>query len=47
MRLVDPRLLRRARAARVMLAADAALGVGAALLVLTQAVLIAHVAATL
>ena len=45
MRLVDPRLLRRARAARVMLAADAALGVAAALLVLTQAVLIAHVAA--
>ena len=45
MRLVDPRLLLRARAARVMLAADAALGVVAALLVITQAVLIAHVAA--
>ena len=45
MRLVDPRLLRRARAARVMLATDAALGVAAALLVLTQAVLIAQVAA--
>jgi thiol reductant ABC exporter CydD subunit len=44
-RLVDPRLLRRARAARVMLATDAALGVAAALLVLTQAVLIAQVAA--
>jgi ATP-binding cassette subfamily C protein CydD len=44
-RLVDPRLLGRARAARVMLATDAALGVAAALLVLTQAVLIAHVAA--
>jgi thiol reductant ABC exporter CydD subunit len=45
MRLVDSRLLRRARAARVMLAVDAALGVAAALLVLIQAVLIAHVAA--
>jgi ATP-binding cassette subfamily C protein CydD len=44
-RLVDPRLLRRARAARVVLAADAALGILAALLVLAQAVLIATVAA--
>ena len=45
MRLLDPRLLRRARAVRVMLVGDAALGAAAALLVLTQAVLIAHVAA--
>jgi thiol reductant ABC exporter CydD subunit len=44
-RLLDPRLVRRARAARSMLVADAALGVVAALFVLTQAVLIAHVAA--
>ena len=43
--LLDPRLLRRARAARVALAADAALGVAAALLVLAQAVLIATIAA--
>ena len=41
----DPRLLRRARAVRVLLAADAALGVLAALLVLAQAVLLAHVVA--
>ena len=46
MRVVDPRLLRRARAARVLLAADAALGLVAALLVLAQAVLIAHVVAS-
>ena len=45
MRGLDPRLLRRARAARIALAADATLGVIAALLVLAQAVLIAHVAA--
>ncbi len=45
MRLIDPRLLRRARAVRVLLAADVALGVLAALLVLAQAVLIARVAA--
>jgi thiol reductant ABC exporter CydD subunit len=44
-RLLDPRLLRRARVARVALAADAALGVAAALLVLAQAVLIATIAA--
>jgi ATP-binding cassette, subfamily C, bacterial CydD len=43
--LIDPRLLRRARAARVMLVIDSALAVVAALLVLTQAVLIAYVAA--
>jgi ATP-binding cassette, subfamily C, bacterial CydD len=41
---LDPRLLHRARAVRVMLAADAALGVLAALLVLAQAVLLARVA---
>ena len=45
MRPIDPRLLRRARAVRFMLVADTALGVVASLLVLTQAVLIAHVAA--
>jgi ATP-binding cassette subfamily C protein CydD len=43
--LIDPRLARRAKAVRAMLAADAALGVAAALLVLAQAVLIATVAA--
>jgi thiol reductant ABC exporter CydD subunit len=42
---LEPRLLRRARAARILLAADAGLGVLAALLVLAQAVLLAHVAA--
>jgi thiol reductant ABC exporter CydD subunit len=42
---LDRRLLRRARAARVALAADATLGILAALLVLAQAVLIARVAA--
>jgi thiol reductant ABC exporter CydD subunit len=42
---LDARLLRRARAVRVLLAADAALGLLAALLVLAQAVLLAHVAA--
>ncbi len=41
---LDPRLLHRARAVRVMLAADAVLGVLAALLVLAQAVLLARVA---
>ena len=45
MRAIDPRLLRRARPARLLLVADAALGVLAALLVLAQAVLLAHVAA--
>jgi ATP-binding cassette, subfamily C, bacterial CydD len=43
--LIDSRLVRRAAAVRVMLAADAALGVVASLLVLAQAVLIASVAA--
>src|SRR5215467_14320849 len=41
----DPRLLQRAREARTALAADAVLGTIAALLVLAQAVLLAHVAA--
>src|SRR5919197_2867916 len=45
MRALAPRLLRRARAARVMLAADAALGVVAGLLILAQAILLAVVAA--
>jgi thiol reductant ABC exporter CydD subunit len=44
-RTLDPRLVRRARPVRSMLAADAALGLVAALLVIAQAVLIAHVAA--
>jgi thiol reductant ABC exporter CydD subunit len=42
---MDPRLLRRARPARLLLIADAALGLLAALLVLAQAVLIARIAA--
>ena len=42
---LDPRLVRRARAVRVMLGVDAALGLVAALLVLAQAVLLARVAA--
>jgi ATP-binding cassette, subfamily C, bacterial CydD len=41
----DPRLLRRARAVRRLLVADAAVGVAMALLVLAQAVLLARVAA--
>ena len=45
MRAIDPRLLRRARAVRVLLAADVVLGVVAALLVLAQAVLLARVVA--
>ena len=45
MRVLDPRLLRRARAARVLLVVDAALGVVMALLVLAQALLLARVAA--
>ncbi len=45
MRGLDPRLVRRARPVRSMLAADAALGLVAALLVIAQAVLIARVAA--
>ena len=45
MRLLDPRLSRRARAVRPLLAVDAALGVVVALLVLAQAVLLARVGA--
>jgi thiol reductant ABC exporter CydD subunit len=44
-RRIDPRLLRRTRGSRLALAVDAALGIVAALLVLAQAVLIAHIAA--
>jgi ATP-binding cassette, subfamily C, bacterial CydD len=43
--LIDPRLLRRARAARTLLVVDAALGAVMALLVLAQAMLLAKVAA--
>jgi ATP-binding cassette, subfamily C, bacterial CydD len=42
-RALDPRLLARARAARVLVAADVAIGVGAAVLVLAQAVLLARI----
>ena len=45
MRPLDPRLLRRARPVRLLLAIDAVLGVLAALLVLVQAVLLARVTA--
>lgn len=41
----DPRLLRRARAARVLLAVDAAVGIATAVLVLFQAALLARVIA--
>src|SRR6478752_1187115 len=44
-RRIDPRLLRRTQGSRLALAVDAALGIVAALLVLAQAVLIAHIAA--
>jgi len=44
-RILDPRLLRRARATRSLLVADAVLGVASALLVLAQAVLLARIAA--
>jgi ATP-binding cassette, subfamily C, bacterial CydD len=44
-RVLDPRLLRRARAARLLLGVDTALGVGAALLVLLQASLIGWIVA--
>ncbi len=43
MRPLDPRLLHRARAARVLLGADVAIGVATALLVLLQATLLARV----
>jgi len=42
---LDPRLLRRARPARTLLAVDAAIGVVAALLVICQALLIARIVA--
>jgi thiol reductant ABC exporter CydD subunit len=42
---LDPRLVRRARPVRVLLALDVTLGLVAALLVLAQAALLAHVAA--
>jgi ATP-binding cassette, subfamily C, bacterial CydD len=45
MRVIDPRLLRRARAARLLLGVDAAIGVAAALLVLFQASLIGWIVA--
>src|SRR5262249_19677129 len=45
MRALDPRLVRRARAVRVLLAVDVTLGVATALLVLVQATLLAHVIA--
>src|ERR1700749_4808588 len=45
LRRIDPRLLRRTRGSRLALGVDAALGTIAALLVLAQAVLIAHIAA--
>jgi ATP-binding cassette, subfamily C, bacterial CydD len=45
MPILDPRLSRRARAARSLLIADAVLGIVMALLVLAQAVLLARVAA--
>ena len=45
MRVLDPRLYRRARAVRSLLIADALLGLAMALLVLAQAILLARVAA--
>jgi len=45
MRILDPRLARRARAVRSLLLIDVLLGVGVALLVLAQAVLLARVSA--
>jgi thiol reductant ABC exporter CydD subunit len=43
MRPLDPRLLRRARGARVVLAADVAIGIATAVLVLLQATLLARI----
>jgi thiol reductant ABC exporter CydD subunit len=43
MRALDPRLIRRARPVRVLLAVDATLGVATALLVLVQATLLARI----
>jgi len=45
MRPLDPRLLRRARSARVLLGADVAIGIAMAILVLLQATLLARVIA--
>src|SRR4051812_24512665 len=45
MRALDPRLLRRARPARVLLMVDAAIGIAAAVLLLFQATLLARVIA--
>jgi ATP-binding cassette subfamily C protein CydD len=45
MRVLEPRLLRRARPARVLLAVDAAIGIAAAVLLLLQATLLARVVA--
>ena len=45
MRALDPRLLRRARSARVLLGADTAIGLATALLVLLQATLLARIVA--
>jgi ATP-binding cassette, subfamily C, bacterial CydD len=45
MRLLDPRLLRRARAARLLLGVDTAIGLATALLVLLQATLLARIVA--
>jgi ATP-binding cassette subfamily C protein CydD len=45
MRVLDPRLLGRARAARLLLAADTAIGLATALLVLLQATLLATIVA--
>ena len=45
MRTLDPRLLRRARPARVLLAVDAGIGIAAAVLILLQATLFARIVA--
>jgi ATP-binding cassette subfamily C protein CydD len=45
MRALEPRLLRRARPARMLLAVDAAIGIAAAVLLLLQATLLARVVA--
>ena len=46
MRALDPRLLRRGRAVRLLLAVDVAVGILSALLILVQATLLARVVAT-
>ena len=45
MRPLDPRLLRRARSARVLLATDVVIGIGMTIAVLLQATLLARVIA--